>query len=108
MGQLGYSPERWEEINKGGNLRNYCKEISAETGVDESKVMDTFKECVEALTPLQSTVISMYYLTGFSKVNIQYALGKPSVAHVERVLNRADKQIKKFYRIISHITNIKE
>lgn len=107
MAKIGYTTERWEEINKCGDLEKYCAELSKETGASIERIKDTFKECVDTLTPLQSTVVSMYYISKLSKVNIQYALGKPSVVHIERILDRADKRLKMLYKIIAQIKNVK-
>ena len=95
--KLGYSQERWEEINQGGNFQNYCMEIAIETGVPFSDVVKTFPKYVKLLTELQRCVVAHYYLMGESKIKIQYEFGKNSVKDVERILERADKNIKGIY-----------
>ena len=97
----GYSKERWDELNSGGNFKEYCREIATETGVETSEVVKTFPKYTKLLTELQMYMMTRYYLMGKSKIQIQYELGKASVRDVEKCLERADKNLKQIYRSLS-------
>ena len=94
--------ERYEQINKVGDIDELVSEIVKDTRCTVNFVKDVLPRTLSILTEKQRTIFLLYYYNKKNIYNIRYMLGSNSFQDIEKPLyasiSKIKKEIKKIYR----------
>lgn len=98
--QCGLTKERFEEVNKPGNIKDFIHKASDEIGCSEAFVNEVLPFTFQILTSTQKTVFKLFYYEEQPIYKIRYKIGYYSLTDVERRLKAAEKKLIKEIKLI--------
>ena len=98
--QCRLTKERFEEVNKTGNIRDFIQKASNEIGCSKAFVNEVLPLTFQILTSTQKTVFKLFYYEKQSIYEIKYKIGYYSITDVERRLKAAEKKLIREIKLI--------